>query len=399
MIRQAFRRAALTLACVLPALIAGCRDATGATYQVRERWYATQPGYGYPRPAVTGDRVFFGTGDGQVIARSQSTGDVLWAAQVANETIYGGSMIVRKGVVVVPIVNSTVALDVMTGQQIWRYDAPLDTIGNSSTTSLPGSVARTHLDADSTTVYIPAWGASVSAVDVGTGAVRWTWRPARAVSDTAASGMFRSGSQGIIVSGDTLFATVWHYRDTAGIASEAWLVALDRLSGAELWRVTLPSYTSGAMVWGRPVVDGNLVIFESVGGHEYAIDRATRQVAWEYKPNTLGATFAQTEIRDGVVYHDGGDHRIYALRARDGGLVWQSASFGSQTSRDMLVTDRHLFFTDGNALFVLDRQSGRQLAELRQPHSANSFFGSPAAYANGQVFVTVNGGAWSFDEP
>jgi hypothetical protein len=26
-------------------------------------------------------------------------------------------------------------------------------------------------------------------------------------------------------------------------------------------------------------------------------------------------------------------------------------------------------------------------------------FASPAAYAGGRVFVTVNGAAWSFDEP
>jgi hypothetical protein len=36
---------------------------------------------------------------------------------------------------------------------------------------------------------------------------------------------------------------------------------------------------------------------------------------------------------------------------------------------------------------------------VRQPRSAESHFASPAAFADGQVFVTVNGAAWSFDEP
>lgn len=374
-----------------------CHETTAGQPVVRERWYQQQSGYGYPRPAIAGAAVMFGTGDGRIVARDVATGAARWSAKVADSWIGGSNMVVRSGVVIVPVVSETVALDVATGSVRWKYSAPNDTVGAGSQ-SAPGSVYRTHIDADSQTVFIPAWGASISAVDVTTGVARWVWQPGRAPSDTAATGLFRSGSDGLRVSGDTVFATAWHFLDAAGQRAEAWLVALDRRTGSELWRVTMPSYTGGVFVNGAPAISGSLVIFESTGGHEYAIDRNSQRLVWEFKPNTKLGTEAQTELYGGVAYHDGGDSFIYALRATDGALVWR-APFSSQTGRDLLVTERRVIFTDGGSLYILDRQNGRQIARLAQPHTADSFFASPAAYANGQVFVTVGEGAWSFDEP
>ena len=200
------------------------------------------------------------------------------------------------------------------------------------------------------------------------------------------------------VSGDTVYATAWHFRDAAGLSAEGWLVALDAVNGRELWRITTVPYTGGAFVMGAPVVSNNMVIFETIGGHEYGVDRFNRQVVWQYKPSTEHATAAQTELYEGVVYHDGGDGYLYALRATDGSSVWRS-SYGVITSRDMLVTARRVIYTDGRTIYILDRQTGREVLRAEQPRTSDPFFGSPAAYANGQVFVNVGDGAWSFDEP
>ena len=385
------------IGCLALGLVA-CRDSTASEGSVHTRWYERQFGYGYPRPATFGKLVFFGTGDGFVVARDQATGRTVWATRVSYDDIEGLNMVVRDGILAVSVIHTTVGLDAASGSVMWHFEAPADTVGKGGIGVGPGNVAGTHIDADLTTVYVPAWGASVSAVHLVTGATRWVWKPGKTASDTAVRGVFRSGSQGLTVSGDTVFATAWHFLDVAGLSSEAWLVALDRATGRELWRVTMPSYTGGAFVWGAPVVSGDLVVFSSIGGHEYAINRNTQEIAWEYVPNTQNGTFSQTEYYDGIVYHDGGDRFIYALRASDGSRVWR-APFSSQTTTDMLATERRLIFTDGGSIYVLDRATGRQIANVKQPHTWDSFFGSPAAYANGQIFVTVGDGAWSFDEP
>lgn len=363
---------------------------------VRERWYQVQTGYGEARPAISGNLVYFSTGDGRIIARDLNTGSARWSTRVSSTGIRGHRLIARSGVVVAPIAHQTVGLDAQTGAVLWRYEAPKDTV-NSGTD--PGQVVASHPDADDATVYIPAWGASVNAVDLRTGAVRWVWQPGRMEGDTAASGIFRSGSMGVSLSGDTVFASIWHYTNRFGGTSEAWVVALDRVTGMEFWRVRLPSQGSGVSIKAPPVVYRNLVIVNTLSAHIFAIDRATRSVVWEFsRPGADLSTTSGLVLHEDVVYADGGDRRIHALRASDGQAIW-SAPFPSQATRDLLVTNRRIVFTIGQELFVLDRATGASVARTLQPRTHDSFVASAAAYADGAIFVTVGDGAWAFEEP
>lgn len=379
-------------------LAASCHEPTGTGEgHVRERWYHVQTGGADPRPVVVGGLVYFGTGDGYVVARDVATGEARWRTRVATQRLWGQNFVARAGVVAVPVMHYTVGLDATTGRELWRYAAPLDTV-EADDQSAPGVVVVSRIDADDQTVYIPAWGASVSAVDLSTGSVRWVWEPGRAAGDTAVSGIFRSGSEGVRVSGDTVFATVWHSLDRAGLRSEPWLIALDRTSGRELWRLVLPAYTSGALLMGAPALYRNLVLFTSVGGYLWAVDRATGEIVWQFTPQPELATSTQPEVYGDMVYFDGGDRYLYALRASDGTLVWKTDATNS-ASRDLLVTEQYVYYPDGGTLFIFERETGRRVAALTQPRTIDSFFSSAPAAASGQIFVTVNGGAWSFNEP
>lgn len=326
------------------------------------------------------------------------TGAQQWATRVAAGRIEGANFVVRAGVVAVSAVTHTVGLDAATGRELWTYNAPADTgIGSLG---LPGQVVQTHLDADDQTLYVPAWGASVSAVDLRTGAVRWVWQPGRAPTDTAASGgLFRSGSMGVRVSGDTVFATAWHSTVENGGQSEVWLLALDRTTGRELWRAVLPG--DGGITRGAPALVGRVAVLATLSARVFAVDRATGRLAWEFQaPAPAGrlTPASQAEPYGDAVYVDGGDSHVYALDARDGRVRWRGA-FQAQATRDLLVTERRVVVPVGRFLYVLDRPTGRQVAEIAQPRTTDPFFASPAAYASGRVFVTVNGAAWSFDEP
>jgi hypothetical protein len=65
----------------------------------------------------------------------------------------------------------------------------------------------------------------------------------------------------------------------------------------------------------------------------------------------------------------------------------------------MLATTRRLLFTQGNVLYILDRNTGLKVAATGQPHTSDPLFASPAAASQGLVFVTVAGAAWCFEEP
>jgi outer membrane protein assembly factor BamB len=379
------------------AILLGCGgDATAPRDGgVRERWFQTQSGFGEARPAIAGTLVYFGTGDGRVIARDARTGAAFWNTRVASTRIAGYRLLARSGVVVVPISFETVGLDAQTGAILWQYEAPNDTVNNRSD---PGYVGATRPDADDATAYIPAWGASVSAVDLRTGSVRWVWQAGTMEGDTAAAGIFRSGSMGVTVSGDTVFATVWHFTIRNGITADPWVVALDKNTGLELWRAKVPHAGSIVTIEAPPIIYENLVIVRVLKGPVYAIDRATRQVVWQFYAGGQISTISGLTLHGETLYLDGGDQRIYALRARDGAMSWSSPSSG-QVNRDILATDRRITFTNGQDLFVLDRGTGAPVTNTKQPRTHDSFFASAAAYANGAIFVTVGDGAWAFEEP
>jgi outer membrane protein assembly factor BamB len=398
------RRSLLAQAALIPLLVilvGSCRgSSTGPSAGgLRERWYQSQTGSSRSRPAINGTTVYFGTGDGQIIARDVNSGAQLWAAKVSQEAIEGANLIVRTNVVVAASVFHTTGVDALTGRELWRYESPKDTVGAPPGGANPGSLIDSRLDADNQMVYIPAWGASVSAIDLGTGAVRWVWHPGVIAGDTATSGVFSSGSMGVKVSGDTVFSTLWHATNRAVGTSEAWLVALDRNTGAEFWRVRMPFQGSGVLIQAAPALYQNLVIVHTLSARTYAIDRSTQRVVWEYvAPGATLSTNAGPEILGDILYVDGGDGQIYALRAADGTIVWKGM-YGLATGGDLLVTDRHIIFPSGAELHVLDRQTGNQLVVAVQPHTSDPLFASPAASANGLVYITVANAAWCFEDP
>jgi outer membrane protein assembly factor BamB len=344
--------------------------------------------------------VYFGDGYGEVIARDAANGERKWTSRVGQDPIYGANLLVRNGVVVAPVIGYTVGLDAVNGRELWRYEAPKDTVGvPAGYVALPGTVWDSRIDADDQTVYIPAWGASVSAVDLRTGVLRWVWQPGRIEGDTATSGVFPSGSMSVRVSGDTIFATLWHFVNRAGGYSEAWLVALDRYAGKELWRVRLPYEGSGVLFEAMPDVYQNLVIVHTLSARTYAIDRTTQRVVWEFTvPSAHFSTVAGAELYGDVLYVDGGDQQIHALLARDGSVIW-NAPFSAEATRDLLVTQRRIIFPTGAELVVLDRATGRMIAITTQPQTSDPLFSSAAAFSNGLVFITAADAAWCFDEP
>ena len=308
--------------------------------------------------------------------------------------IGGENFVLSSGVVIVAVRYHVSALNAVTGAKLWQYTAPLDTINDPA--PRPGFVVEARIAADDNTVFIPAWGATVSAVNVKTGQARWVWRVEPALPN-------RSGASGVSISGDTVFATVWHNLNQTGTQSEAWLVALDKQTGQELWRVVLPVQGSGTLIDGAPAIWRGLVIVTLASGDLFAVDRNTQRIAWHILPkigdNGLGTRLITgAKVYQDCVFANGSDQKVHAYRAADGTELW--ASFAGQLGRDLSVSDKFVYAANGATLYVLDRLTGAQYAALGHPRkSANYTYTSGPTFSNGRVFITLSDGAWSFDEP
>jgi outer membrane protein assembly factor BamB len=118
----------------------------------------------------------------------------------------------------------------------------------------------------------------------------------------------------------------------------------------------------------------------TLSGRTFAIDRTTREISWEFSaPNATNSTIAGAEQYAGVLYVDGGDQHIYALRSTNGEVLWK-APFLAQATRDLLVTERRIIFPVGGFLYVLDRLTGQQIAVVTQPRTSDPLFASAAAF-------------------
>lgn len=371
-----------------------CRTPAGPDGTVREVWLAPQSGRTRSRPVVAGDVVFFADGDGAIVARDVATGNARWSTKVATPgTIEGAELVTGGDVVLAQSIRETIALRRSDGVERWRYSAPLDTTYDGN----PGVVQATHAVADATTAYIPAWGASVSAVDLTTASPRWKWHFGRVSSDTAAN-VFRSGATGVAIAGDTVFAAVWHDRDVSSGGRDAFLVALDRQNGRELSRVALPRGTNGSVsVSAAPLVFTDVVVVATVYGYVYGVNRTSLEIAWTFRSaQFVFATLSQPAAMGDVLYIDGGDERLYALDAHNGAVLWTVASVGA--FRDLFATSRRVYVTNGHSLLVHDRADGHNVATVTLPVDGEIMTTAAAARGD-QIFITRSFGAWSFREP
>ncbi|MEO7647911.1 MAG: PQQ-binding-like beta-propeller repeat protein [Gemmatimonadaceae bacterium] len=212
---------------------------------------------------------------------------------------------------------------------------------------------------------------------------------------------FRTGAVGVRVSGDTAFVGGWDFLDATGNRSAPWVMALHATSGGVIWRTLLPDYPSGGVAMnGAPALTSRHVVATAGGGDTWALDRNTGDIAWYRPPQSKLGTVAQAEAWDDVAYIDGGDEFLYALNAADGSVRWR-AQFAGGSVVDLLTTERNVYVANGPTLTVVRRASGSEVARVNAPSrtSVIEIFGSAPFADRRQVFVTVSGGAWSFDEP
>jgi outer membrane protein assembly factor BamB len=236
----------------------------------------------------------------------------------------------------------------------------------------------------------------VSALTATTGQVKWIWRLGRLASDTA-NNVFRSGAQGVAVSGDTVLVTLWHFTNLRGGTSESLLVALDRATGAELWKRVLNANTSGGAVATPPVLVANLALVLGLNGDLWAVRRSTGQIAWQYKsPAYQFGTLAAPVVNGGTIYASLGDETLTALRPADGAVLWSAPPRGA--TEDLFATDTRVYVPRDGVLYIHDRATGALIATGRVKVAGQTFTTAAAARGN-QIFITSTEGTWSFREP
>ena len=202
-------------------------------------------------PTVVNDKVYFGSGDGNVYAADARTGLLQW--KFATKDVVHASPAVVGGVVYVGSWDSYFyAIDAETGLEKWSFKTGEDPsihnqVGFQSSPAVVDGV-----------VYVGCRDAHVYAIDAATGKKKWDYPTSKSwVIGTPAV------RDGVVF---------------VGTSDSSRFMALDAKNGRLKW-----NFNAKAYVFSSPAIAGDLAYFGSHNGRFYAVNVKTGTLVWEFE--------------------------------------------------------------------------------------------------------------------
>jgi outer membrane protein assembly factor BamB len=196
--------------------------------------------------------------------------------------------------------NSMNAVNLTNGALIW--ETPLGRYENSELAS-PQVVIRDSV------IYGAGIPGVLAARDLSQAAVKWDY----AMSPSGETDSYYSSVGRPLVTADRVFI------GTHSSLDQNYLHAIDRTTGARVWRIELPDAMSGT-----PRLAGNRLLVPA--GHLYALDPANGAVVWTFAQEPLSRGASTPAIAGDVVLVQGADAvaagRLYALDLATGARKW-----------------------------------------------------------------------------
>lgn len=244
-------------------------------------------------PAIADGRVYAAAVDGGVHALDLKTGQSLW--RYASELPLSGGPGAGEGLVVVgSLEGDVIALDAATGAEKWKAK-----VGNEvlAAPAIGGG-----------TVYVHSNDGRVTAFDAATGERRWFYSVEVPVLTVRGTGPVTIGPGIVFVGNDN-----------------GKLTALSATDGGVLWStpVAEPDGRSElermADVDGAVVIDNTMLYATSYKNHTIAIDGPSGQIVWDREnggPRGLGLSNSAVVVTDPV-------GKVWALDKNSGASLWQ----------------------------------------------------------------------------
>lgn len=363
---------------------------------------------------------FTGCGSDSTAAQRQ-TGVLRTVPWVATDTppgaggLWAGTPKAYNGNVVVARRRAIIAFNTIDGHEVWRHaitavqslfgpanfptaagkvnvatDASLLAF-NAATGAVKWAVPINHsyspceASIDAQAVYLCSYDHHVAAYDVTNGQQRWS-------VELSPNEHYSAPAFGSAVSGDTLYVTSRRDINPNGAIRVAEIFALDRATGAELWRWT--SATTDNSANGSPIVVGRLLVAEDEnGGAVFAIDRFAQTEQWRIPggEGDAGPKGTPSVIGD-TVYVASADGSVLEIHAPTGKVIWRTLSDGSYLSGGVC---KNKVFANNFGLDVRDRHTGaiidRVLASREDANYAYGGIGTDGI----RIFVTSTIGTYA----
>lgn len=255
------------------------------------------------------------------------------------------------------------AVDAQTGTLKWSVILPCDEFGEPNLALQTIYMGTSLNTGTSGTVY---------ALDEISGKVNWYI--------TTGGGVWRS------IAVDTGTQTVF-----AGVGDPSFqIVALDALTGATKWQITVPNSFEDLDPGSAMVVANGFVYFSSKNGNVYALQESDGSVAWSTQIAKLSADDVSTPAigPNNILYVGSLDAYLYALNATTGAIVWKAANVGGVDSSPGLANGVVYFASFNSNIYAMDATTHAVLWSFA---TGGKSFSSPVV-ANGWLYCGSDDG-------
>jgi len=219
-------------------------------------------------PVISGNTVYFGSGDGNVYALDAASGALRWKFHTGN--VVHASPALAAGTLYVGSWDSYFyALDAASGKERWRFKTGEDPVIHNQV-----GIQSSAVVADGA-VYFGCRDSKLYALDAGSGALRWAF-------DNKGSWVISSPA---VRDGKVYFAT----SDTGTVR------ALDAKSGAVLFELSFNHWP----FFSSPALAGDYLYIGSHSGKLLALDLKTAKSAWTFTTDGAAQNAAPLTKADG----------------------------------------------------------------------------------------------------
>jgi eukaryotic-like serine/threonine-protein kinase len=325
-------------------------------------------------PAVAGDIVYIGSGDGFVYALDRATGMARWKRDMGSP-IASSPAIGTRRVFFGTRDGRFHALDAATGEVRWRITTGPDfpwPWGHES-----GDVYTSSPVHVNGTVIIGAGDGSVYALDARTARTRWrasTGGRVRSSPAVADGRVYVGSADGRVYAFDLATGALkWRY-ETEGVQLDSRNFGYDRRT-----------------VQSSPAVSGGTVFVGARDGFLYAIDAATGQLRWRFD-HKISWVNTSPAVRDTVVYAGSSDGQfVQAVHTGSGRELWR-AKAGVTWSSPAIAGDVVYAGDGAGRVNAFDRRSGEPLWSFR---TGSQVYGSPVPAGDLVLFGSTDGGVYA----
>ncbi len=254
-------------------------------------WHWGHEGWDYftSSPAVAGDLIVVGSGNGDIYAFDAASGSERWRVSTGGRV--RSSPAIADGTAYVGSADGYLyAVDLGTGELRWRFGTEGASF-NSAEFGFDRKTIQSSPAVAGGTIFFGSRDGKFYAVDASTGVL--SWRFDHSTPWVPSSPAIYQGSA-IVGTSDGLF-----------------LHAMDVNTGDELWR-----FETGDRVFSSPAVSGGVVYVGVHSGRFLALDATSGILSWELRFG--GAVMSSPVVYEGHAYFGCDDGSVYAVRLEDG---------------------------------------------------------------------------------